>query len=98
MLKFKKANLLESFNNSEINIIAIICNCTEGMKYGIAKDIAKNFPTVDNFDKLYDMVNQIDWKKFITPNFPIVSKATTLKSTLTSTPAIQKITKKLQVI
>ncbi len=49
---------------------------------------------VDNFDKLYDLVSAIDWKKYIQTNFPIVTKATSLKSLINSTPAIQKIAKK----
>lgn len=49
---------------------------------------------VDNFDKLFDLIYSINWKKYIDKNFPIYSKATSIKSSLTSTPAIQKITKK----
>lgn len=49
---------------------------------------------VDNFDKLYDLVFSINWKKYINRYYPVVVKATSLKSTLSSTPAIQKITKK----
>ncbi len=52
----------------------------------------KNY--VDNFDKLFDLIYSINWKKYIDKNFPIYSKATSIKSSLTSTPAIQKITKK----
>ena len=47
-----------------------------------------------NFDELYDLVFQTNLKKYIEENHPILVKATTIKSSLTSTPAIQKITKK----
>lgn len=47
-----------------------------------------------NFDNLYDMSYDINWKKYITDTFPIIVKATSIKSDLTSTPAIQKIVKK----
>lgn len=49
---------------------------------------------VDNFDKLYDLVYDINWKNYINKNYPVIVKATSLKSNLSSTPAIQKITKK----
>lgn len=49
---------------------------------------------VDNFDKLYDLVYDINWKKYISRYYPVVVKATSIKSVLSSTPAIQKITKK----
>lgn len=49
---------------------------------------------ITDFDRLYDLVNQIDFKKIIEKNFPIIVKATSIKSTLSSTPAIQKIVKK----
>jgi len=52
---------------------------------------AKN---VDNFDKLYDLVYDINWKNYINKNYPVIVKATSIKSNLSSTPAIQKITKK----
>lgn len=47
-----------------------------------------------NFDELYDLVFQTNLKKYIEENHPILVKATSIKSSLTSTPAIQKITKK----
>jgi len=47
-----------------------------------------------NFDDLYDLVNQIDFKKYIPKNSPILVKATSVRSKLSSTPAIQKIVKK----
>lgn len=49
---------------------------------------------VDNFDKLYSLVYNVDWKKYINRYYPVITKATSIKSTLSSTPAIQKITKK----
>jgi len=49
---------------------------------------------IDNFDKLYNLINKISWDKYIQKDHPIKVKATSIKSTLTSTPAIQKITKK----
>lgn len=49
---------------------------------------------VDNFDKLYDLVYSINWKKYINRYYPVITKATSVKSVLESTPAIQKITKK----
>ena len=49
---------------------------------------------VDNFDILFDLVYSIDWQKYINKNHPIITKATTIKSTLTSTPVLQSITKK----
>ncbi len=52
---------------------------------------AKN---IDNFDKLYDLVSDTNWKKYLNRYYPVVVKATSIKSTLSSTPAIQKITKK----
>lgn len=50
--------------------------------------------TTNNFDELYDLVFQINLKKYIQENHPILVKATSIKSELSSTPAIQKITKK----
>lgn len=49
---------------------------------------------VTDFDTLYDMVFEIDFKKYVNDTYPILVKATSIKSTLTSTPALQKITKK----
>lgn len=46
------------------------------------------------FDELYDIVYQINWKNFINQYYPVVVKATSIKSSLSSTPALQKITKK----
>lgn len=49
---------------------------------------------VDNFDDLYDLVIDISWKKYFKKPFPIIVKATSLRSELFSTPTIQKISKK----
>lgn len=49
---------------------------------------------VTDFDTLYDMVADIMWKKFHKQNYPIIIKASSIRSELTSTPTIQKITKK----
>jgi putative N6-adenine-specific DNA methylase len=48
----------------------------------------------NNFDILYDDVYNIDWKKYLNRYYPVIVKATSIKSALSSTPAIQKITKK----
>lgn len=60
-------------------------------KVYIVLNEAKN---VNNFDKLFDMIYDINWSKYIDKNYPIYTKATSIKSSLTSTPALQKITKK----
>lgn len=49
---------------------------------------------IDNFDKLYDLVWQINFKKYFHHDYPIVVKTKSINSMLDSTPAIQKITKK----
>lgn len=49
---------------------------------------------VNNFDKLYDLVYSVNWKNYINRYYPVITKGTSIKSDLTSTPAIQKITKK----
>ena len=49
---------------------------------------------IDNFDKLYDLINWVFWKKFFKKSFPILVKATSIRSELTSIPTIQKIWKK----
>ncbi len=48
----------------------------------------------DDFDKLYDLSYSINWRKYLTDTFPIIVKATSIKSKLESTPTIQKIIKK----
>ena len=49
---------------------------------------------IDNFDKLYDLVSKIDFKKYFHHNYSIVVKVKSINSKLDSTPAIQKIVKK----
>jgi len=49
---------------------------------------------IDNFDKLYSLVYDVNWKNYINRYYPVITKGTSIKSLLTSTPAIQKITKK----
>jgi putative N6-adenine-specific DNA methylase len=49
---------------------------------------------IDSFDKLYDLVQKIDFKKYFHHNYPIVVKVKSINSRLDSTPAIQKIVKK----
>jgi len=49
---------------------------------------------LSTFDELYNLIFNISWKKYLQKDFPILTKATSIKSTLTSTPALQKITKK----
>jgi 23S rRNA G2445 N2-methylase RlmL len=51
----------------------------------------------DTFDHLYDLVYSINWKNYINRYYPVIVKATSIKSILSSTPAIQKITKKALV-
>jgi len=49
---------------------------------------------IDNFDKLYDLVWKINFKKYFHHDYPIVVKVKSINSKLDSTPAIQKIVKK----
>jgi len=49
---------------------------------------------IDDFDKLYDLVAKIDFKKYFHHNYPIAVKVKSIHSKLDSTPAIQKIVKK----
>ncbi|MDD3645837.1 MAG: class I SAM-dependent RNA methyltransferase [Candidatus Gracilibacteria bacterium] len=49
---------------------------------------------IDTFDKLYDLIQTINLKKYFHHSYPIVVKAKSINSKLDSTPAIQKITKK----
>jgi len=44
---------------------------------------------IDNFDKLFDVVNAIHWKKYFKKDFPILVKATSQRSELTAIPTIQ---------
>lgn len=52
---------------------------------------------VDTFDSLFNLVSSIVWKKYITENFPIVVNAKSIRSTLTSLPTIQAVSKKAVV-
>jgi len=49
---------------------------------------------IDNFDKLYDLVYWIDFKKYVNKDFHILIKAKSISSDLTAIPSIQKIAKK----
>lgn len=52
---------------------------------------------VDNFDKLYDLIYGLDFKKLINKDFKIVIKGKSINSDLNSIPAIQKISKKATI-
>lgn len=62
-----------------------------GNKMYILLDQQEN---VTDFDTLYDMVYDIFWKKYCKKDYPIVVKATSMRSELSATPTIQKIVKK----
>ena len=49
---------------------------------------------VDNFDALFDTVNAINWKQYFKKDFPIMVKATSLRSELWAVPTIQGVCKK----
>lgn len=49
---------------------------------------------ITDFDNLFDLVSTINWKNYIKKNHPIIVKTSTIRSELSSAPAIQKITKK----
>lgn len=49
---------------------------------------------VTDFDNLFDLIKSIDWRYYIKENNPITVNATSIKSQLSSTPAIQSIGKK----
>lgn len=49
---------------------------------------------VNTFDELFSLLSRVSWQKFIKENQYIVTHATSKDSTLSSTPAIQWITKK----
>jgi len=49
---------------------------------------------IDTFDKLYDLIYQINFKKYINKDFRILLKAKSIGSELTAVPSIQKISKK----
>jgi 23S rRNA G2445 N2-methylase RlmL len=46
---------------------------------------------VKDFDTLFDLVSNISWKKYFKKNFPILVKATSIRSELSSVPTIQSI-------
>ncbi|MDD2487112.1 MAG: class I SAM-dependent RNA methyltransferase [Candidatus Gracilibacteria bacterium] len=47
-----------------------------------------------DFDSLFNCLSDIDWKYLIGNNNPLIIKATSIKSELSSTPAIQKVSTK----
>ncbi len=49
---------------------------------------------IDDFDKLYDLVWEIDFKKYFHHDYPIIVKVKSINSKLDSTPTIQKVVKK----
>ncbi|MDD5769955.1 MAG: class I SAM-dependent RNA methyltransferase [Candidatus Gracilibacteria bacterium] len=80
------------FFEGEIDLIVKINLWSRvGNKLYLVLNEAEN---VDNFDKLYDLVYAVNWKNYINRYYPVITKATSIKSDLISTPAIQKITKK----
>ncbi|MFA5917288.1 MAG: class I SAM-dependent RNA methyltransferase [Candidatus Gracilibacteria bacterium] len=50
--------------------------------------------SIDSFDKLFELIQSIDWKYFIVEENPIIVNATSISSQLESVPGIQKIGKK----
>ena len=57
-------------------------------------EVLSEWTKIDNFDKLYDLVWGINFKKYFHHDYPIVVKVKSINSKLDSTPAVQKITKK----
>lgn len=49
---------------------------------------------IDTFDKLFELVQTINWKNFLTKNSPIIVNASSKNSKLHSLPNIQSIAKK----
>ncbi|MDR2639918.1 MAG: hypothetical protein LBC61_00845 [Candidatus Peribacteria bacterium] len=49
---------------------------------------------VTDFDSLFELISSISWKKYFKKNFPILVKSTSIRSELSSVPAIQSIGKK----
>ena len=47
-----------------------------------------------DFDRLYEIVHEIDWSAYCIEGFPISVRAVSVASALTSTPALQRTTKK----
>jgi len=56
--------------------------------------ILEEWKNIDDFDKLYDLVWKINFKKYFHHDYSIIVKVKSINSKLNSTPAIQKITKK----
>jgi hypothetical protein len=50
MIKYKQGDLLQAFENKEVDIIAHTCNATVGMGGGIARAIALKYPEIQVFD------------------------------------------------
>lgn len=50
MIKYKQGDLLQAFENGEIDIIGHTCNATVGMGAGIARAIALKYPEIQVFD------------------------------------------------
>jgi len=50
--------------------------------------------TVNDFDDLFELITEIDWKDYIDKSNPILVSAVSIKSSLDSLPAIQKTAKK----
>jgi len=44
MLKYKKGNLLDAFDNGEVNIVVHCANCFHTFGSGIAREIAQRYP------------------------------------------------------
>ena len=57
-------------------------------------EVLEESSRIDDFDKLYDLVWKINFKKYFHHDYPIIVKVKSINSKLNSTPAIQKITKK----
>jgi putative N6-adenine-specific DNA methylase len=56
--------------------------------------LLKQQNNIKNFDDLYSLVNSINFENLIKKNFPIIVKATSIRSKLHHTPSLQSITKK----
>jgi len=51
-LNYINKDILQAFEEDEINVILHQCNCTVGMGAGLAKKIADKYPQVNDFDKI----------------------------------------------
>lgn len=49
-MEYKKGDLLQAFENGEVDMIAHTCNATVGMGAGIARAIALKYPEIQVFD------------------------------------------------